>query len=49
MMKHGWWVCVQVFDMLMGGSDLVKTLHSNTKYFRSILEEAGFSLKVQCN
>ena len=36
----------QVFDLLMNGSDLVAQLQRNTKYFRSVLEEAGFTLMV---
>ena len=36
----------QVLDMLMDGSDLVSTLQSNTRYFRTVLKEAGFTLKV---
>ena len=37
---------LQVFDLLMNGSDLVNKLQTNTKYFRSVLKDAGFSLKV---
>lgn len=39
-------LCVQVFDLLMDGSELVKKLRTSTKYFRSVLSDAGFTLKV---
>lgn len=37
---------IQVFDLLMDGSELVKKLQTSTKYFRSVLSDAGFTLKV---
>lgn len=30
----------------MDGSELVKKLQTSTKYFRSVLSDAGFTLKV---
>ena len=36
----------QVFDLLMGGSDLVGKLASNTRRFREGMKAAGFNLKV---
>lgn len=40
------WCLLQVFDLLMGGSELVSKLQENTRYFRSVLEGAGFTVKV---
>ena len=40
------WCLFQVFDLLMGGSELVSKLQENTRYFRSVLEGAGFTMKV---
>jgi glycine C-acetyltransferase len=35
----------KVLDLLMNGSELVHKLQNSTKYFRSVLKDAGFSLK----
>ena len=37
---------MQVFDLLMNGSELVEKIQWNTQYFRQRMTEAGFALKV---